>query len=87
MAEQCTFKQFVKRILYKISGLKVLSFFICVLAVYGIVLFHKWLALSDPIALKALQVIEVLGVVLISGKAIQNIAGFFRKGGSNETEF
>jgi len=87
MAEQCTFKQFVKRILYKISGLKVLSFFICVLAVYGIVLLHKWLTLSDPIALKALQVIEVLGIVLIGGKAIQNVAGFFRKGGFNEDKF
>lgn len=81
MAEQCNFKQFVKRVLYKISGLKILSFFICVVAIYGIILLHKWLVVSESLALRGLQAVEVLGVVLIGGKAIQNVAGFFRKGG------
>lgn len=83
MAEQCNFRQFFKRVLYKVSGLKILSFFVSVVAIFGIVLLHKWLVITDTIALKALEVIKVLGLVLIGGKAIQNVAGFFRKGGNS----
>lgn len=57
-----------------------------VVAIFGIVFLHKWLVITDSIALRALQAVELLGVVLITGKAVQNIAGFFRRGGFHEDE-
>lgn len=74
--EEAGVKRFFRRVLYKLSGQKVIGFFLSASSILGIVaVSHFWKDLPNEIALKAIEAIKTLAITLFSVKGIQNIAG------------
>jgi hypothetical protein len=86
--EQCGFIGFIRRVLYKLSGQKIISFLVSALMVFLIVWAkHRWSAqLTDAVALKAISSIETICIALLGVKGAQNIVGMIKginTGGGN----
>ncbi len=83
MPEECDFKGFLKRVLYKVSGLKIIGFVISTVAVFAVLFVcHVWKGFSETLATRAISAIETLALGLIGAKLIQNVVGIV-KGNSN----
>lgn len=83
---QCSFKGFYRRVFYKISGQKILSFFVASAIVVTLVLLYDKVKTPDVIVLKALEVTKDLALGLMLVKGVQNIVGIVRNGDSNGRE-
>lgn len=83
---QCGLKGFYRRILYKISGQKILSFFVASAIVVTLVLLYDKVKTPDVIVLKALEVTRDLAIALMIVKGVQNTVGIVRNGHSNGRE-
>lgn len=81
-SEECGVKGFWRRALYKLSGQKIISFFVSAGAVLLIVYMdHKWKAqLSDIVVLRAIGAIETICLALLGIKGTQNIVGMIKDG-------
>jgi len=83
---QCNLKGFYKRILYKISGQKILSFFVASAIVITLVLLYEQVKTPEVVVLKALEVTKDLALGLMLVKGVQNVVGILRNGNSNGRE-
>lgn len=83
---QCSLKGFYRRALYKISGQKILSFFVASAIVVTLVLLYDKVKTPDVIVLKALEVTRDLALGLMLVKGVQNVVGIVKNGNSNGRE-
>lgn len=83
---ECGFKGFGRRILYKMSGQKILTFLVASLAITGFVFVRKAVDVSDEVIVKGIEAIKVLALTLMGVKGVQNIVGIVRNGNSNGRE-
>lgn len=88
MVEQfeCGLRGFYRRILYKISGQKILSFFVASLIVVTLVLLYEKVETPEVVVLKALDVTRDLALGLMLVKGVQNIVGIVKNGNSHGRE-
>ena len=78
--EQVNFKEFLKRVLWKFSGQKVIGFLISSLSILMVlVIAHYWQDVSDSILAKAINAIKWVALGLLATKGLQNIAGIVKK--------
>lgn len=79
---QCGLKGFYRRILYKVSGQKILSFFVASFIVVTLVVLYEKVETPEVIVLKALEVTRDLALGLMVVKGVQNIVGIVKNGNS-----
>jgi hypothetical protein len=83
---ECSLKGFYRRVLYKVSGQKILSFFVASAIVVLLVVLYNKVKTPDAIILKALEVTRDLALGLMLVKGVQNIVGIVKNGDSNGRE-
>jgi len=83
---ECDFKGFARRILYKMSGQKIITFLVASVTIIGFVFVRKSVDISDEIVLKGIDTIKVLALTLMGVKGVQNIVGIVKNGDSNGRE-
>jgi len=80
MEEQVNFKEFLKRVLWKFSGQKVIGFLISSLSILVVIgASHYWQDISDPVLIKAIDAIKLIAIALLATKGLQNFAGIIKK--------
>jgi hypothetical protein len=86
MKEACGIKGFIERVLYKISGQKIISFFAGAGMIYLVVwAAHRWTGqISDAVLIKAIEAIKTTCIVILGTKAAQNIVGTIKGNGNGE---
>lgn len=85
MKEECGFVGFLRRILYKLSGQKIISFMVAAGMIYLIVWAgHKWAdRVTEAVLLKAIDSIKIICIALLATKAGQNIVGMIKGNGND----
>jgi len=81
MKEECGFIGFSRRVLYKLSGQKIISFLVSAGMIYLVVWGgHRWAGqVSDAVLLKAIDSIKTICLGLLGVKGAQNIVGMLKK--------
>jgi len=72
---EATIKQFFQRILYKLSGQKIMGFIISAGSIILIVVFAKtWTHVSDALYMHAITAIKTIAIALLAVRGVQNAA-------------
>jgi len=84
MEEKLSFRGFLGRVLYKASGMKVISFLLSGAAVIILVVLSNDFSgkVSDAVVLKAIDAVKDLAIALFIVKGGQNIVGMIKGNGS-----
>jgi len=83
---ECGLKGFGRRILYKISSQKILSFFCASLVIVVLAYMYHPEKMTETLISEAMTHVKVLAIALMTVKGIQNIVGIVKNGNSNGRE-
>jgi len=84
MKEECGLPGFFRRVLYKLSGQKIISVLVSCGMIYLVVWAgHRWAGqVTEPVLLEAIKAIKIICVGLLAVKGGQNIVGMLKGNGN-----
>lgn len=82
MSEECGINGFLRRVLWKLSGQKIISVIVSALLIFWIVWAkQRWAGLvSDDVALAAIRAIRVICLGLLGGNVVLGVADIVKTG-------